>query len=86
MWFHVFFDCEIVHFSYNWMLPDKWYTTIENNKKLIKLKHLSTYYGTSMARLLDSKIFDNKLETLVLSLDKGFEIEALINYLNRQNH
>lgn len=66
------------------MLPDKWYTTIENNKKLINLKHLSTYYGTSMARLLDSKIFDSKLETLALSLDKGFEIEASINYLNRQ--
>jgi len=85
-WLHVFYDCEIVHIQYDWKLPDKWFTRVRaHDYGDMKLRHLSINYDISTAGLLDSKMLDICLETLVLRLNSGYDIRPLIRFLNRKN-
>lgn len=85
VWLHIFFDCHIVHIQDNWDLPENWFALLRSKLENIKLRHLSTVYNKSIAKLLDSKILDGNVETLVLSLKFGYDVRPLIRFLNRKN-
>lgn len=86
IWSHILYDCDIVHIEYTQDLPSRCFThPCAFEYRNMKLRHLSISYDRFTAGLLDSKILDSHLETLVLRLNKGYTIRPIIQFLNRKN-